>query len=241
MCTPLVGRRADGCSRRWRWRVATLACAGAALLTSCSLPHALADIDPTADFAAHSEEEGLVVDRNTDGRHVLVTDAHLGVFRSGPQLVVQSGDTPVAGLWVKDTDHLTVRRSLDVDAPLVGRVQATWENGLLRLVLKSADGDTYATSRFRRMDLRREPEALGEEDESELDLDGTYQAVFRDTSGRPVGWMRVRIDPSRQFVHVYTGDVPRALDPSLVTGAAALLDADVTDLELHSANPYIGN
>lgn len=223
------------------WWLATLACAATALLAACAVPRALPDVDPGVDFAAHADTDGLVVDRNTDGRRVLVTDANTALFRSGPQLVVQSGDTTVAGLWLKDDDHLTVRRSTDAGAPLVGRVQATWENGLLRLVLKTADGETYATSRFRRMDAQRQPKALGEEDESLLDVDGSYQAVFRDASGRPVGWLRVRIDPSRQFVHVYYGEVPRSLDPTLVTAAAALLDADVNDLEEHAANPYIGN
>ena len=241
MSTPLVERRVDRCSLRLRWRFATLVCPAVALLSSCAVPRALPDIDPTADFAAHAAREGLVVDRNTDGRKVLVTDADGGLFARGPQLVVRSDGTTVAGIWLRDTDHLIVRRAADVDAPLVGRVQATWENGLLRLVLKSAEGETYATSRFRRMDLQREPEALGEEDESLLDVDGTYQTVLRDAAGLPVGWLRVRIDPSRQYVHVYYGDLPHSLDPTLVTAATALLDVNVTDLEEHAENPYIGN
>lgn len=220
---------------------AILAAALAATLASCSVPRALPDLDPSADFAAHTAENGLVVDRNLDGRRVLVAEAPAGPFARGPQLVVQSGDTTVAGIWLRDTDHLIVRRAADADAPLVGRVQATWDKGLLRLVLKSADGQTYATSRFRRMDIQREPEALGEEDQSLLDVDGTYQAVFRDAAGLPVGWLRVRIDPSRQFVHVYYGDLPHSLDPTLVTAAAALLDANVTDLETHATNPYLGD
>ena len=239
--TTSIQPRSTARFRSTAWVAASALACTAALLASCAVPRAEPEADPTANFVAHSESGGLMIDRNLDGRRVLVTDGSGGLFSDGPQLVARSGDTTLAAFWVKDTGHLSIRHSTDRSAPVVGRVRTTWDGGLLRLVLETSDGRKYATSRFRRIDLQREPEALGQGDESLLDVAGIYQAVFRDDAGRPLGWLRVRIDPSRQFVHVYEGDVPPSLDPSLLTGATALLEADVSDLEGHAENPYIGD
>ena len=224
-----------------QWLCTAAGVVGAILLAGCAIPPAHEAIDPQTDFAAHGESQGLVIDRNTDGSTGVVTAGHATPFSRGPQMLVQSGGVTVAALWLRDLDHVAVRHSSDASAPVTGWVESSWSGRKLRLTLHTADGTTYTTSRFRRVEPRRVPPALEEDAEMRFDVDGVYVADLRNDKGRQVGWLRVQIDPSSQPARVYDGELPHSVDPALLTAATTLLDVDVSDLKQHTTDVHLGN
>jgi len=209
------------------------------LIAGCAAPLRAITVEPDVDFAAHTERHALVVDRMGDGDPAVLLP-HTGWFTENPFLLEQDGKT-VAAVWVKDNAHVTVRQEPDRSSPVTGRVEATRQDGAIRLSFTLADGSTYGTGRFHRVDFSSGPAFLGVPANTVLDVRGMYRAEVRDVHGQPIGWLRVRVDPPEGTFRVYDGDLPPALDGPLGVAAAELVNVDVDDMAAHATDVYIGN
>lgn len=197
--------------------------------------------DPSSDFTAHVDSSGLVIDHNLDGSRERVAAGHASLFAPGPRYVVQSQGKTVATLWMDDLDHLTVRRGDSDEAPVIASVETTWNGDLLRLALHGAGGTELSTSRFRRIDPHRVPSALSARVATVLDVEGSYVAEVRDSRGNPIGWIRVEVDPSVGTPRIYHAELPSGVDPELMVGATALLNADLGEIQRNAQDVYRGN
>ncbi len=209
-------------------------------LTGCAA-RVTVPVDPRAEFAAHGEHRGLVVDRAHGGEPAVLVPARTLPFSSGPTYLLQAEDKTIAALWVKDPAHVTVRQTSDPAAPVVGRVEAHWNAGAINLTLRPVDGPELHTGVFERTDGPSLPSVLRWNAATVLDVRGRYEAELRDASGAPAGWLRVRISPYMAAGRIYDGDLPPSVPEALATAAVALVDSDVDYIEDHAVNVYLGN
>lgn len=207
------------------------------LSNGCSLLPKSRLADPSIDFAAHPGYRGLVVDRMEGGQTAVLVRAHSTPSSAGPTHLLQTDGTTIAALWVADHNHITVRQTPDAAAPFVGDVLASWRHGALRLTFHSADGASFHTSRFDRIDGEQFPNILDREMYSVMDLPGVYRAELRDARNVPVGWLRVRILPYQGLPRDYTADVPGPLNGPLAVGAVALVDSEIDSIIDQNAFP----
>ena len=136
---------------------------------------------------------------------------------------------------------MIVRRTADSQAPFIGEVDAAWKDGAIRLTLKPAEGGSFQTGAFDRIDGTVGTTALGPQVYSVLDVRGVYRAELRDAQGGLAGWLRVQISPYQAAPHIYDVDLPASVNGPLATAAAALLDADVNNTEHRAFNVYLGD
>lgn len=205
------------------------------LSSGCTtLPHAQPS-DSRVDFAAHPGYRGLVVDRMEGGHTAVLVRAHAGSV--GPTHLFEADDKTVAALWVEDSDRVTVRQAPETTAAMVGDVTASWKEGAIRLAFHSANGDSFSTSRFNRIEGAPFRNVLDREMYAIRDLPGIYRAELRDGHDVPVGWVRVRILPYQGLPRDYQADVPAPLDGPLAAGAVALLDSEIAKIIALNAFP----
>lgn len=208
------------------------------LWNGCALLPRSQPADPRVDFAAHPGYRGLVVDRMGGGQTAVLVGADSTPSSAGPSQVLQADGKTLAALWVSDHDRITVRQTPDAVAPVVGEIRASWEQGVMRLTFQSADGASFHTSRFKRIDSENFPQALDREMLAvSQDLPGVYRAELRDAQNVPVGWLRVRILPYQGLPRDYEGDVPAALNGPLATAAVVLVDSAIDSIVERNAFP----
>jgi hypothetical protein len=200
------------------------------LMNGCALLPKLNRIDPHADFVAHPGYHGLVVDRTGGGHTALLVQAHSTPPSGGPTHVFEMDGKPAAALWVTDHDHVIVRQTADASAPPAGDVAASWKDGAIQLTFHSADGESFHTSQFDRIEGPTFRNVLDREMYAIRDLPGVYGAELRDEHDAPVGWVRVRILPYQGLPRDYQADVPKPLDGPLTAGAVALLDSEIATI-----------
>jgi hypothetical protein len=162
------------------------------------------------------------------------------LFSSGPNFLLKSGGKTLAALWVQDSGHVIIRRSVDPSSPLIGRVDATWHQGAIRLTLTPADGPALQLGRFHRVDSPRSA-ILGVGATTVLDLRGMYEAQLRDTQGATTGWLRVRISPYQDARRIYDGNLPATVQEPLAAAAVALVNSDISNLRNRAVDVYQGN
>lgn len=212
------------------------------VLASCASPspvHAV-PVDPGVDFAAHSEHRGLVVDRAQGAAPAVLVPAG-SLFSRGPNYLLEADGKTLAALWVKDLDHVTVRRTADPAGPAIGHVEASWKEGAIRLTLTPADGPALQTGRFHRVDGPGIPDLLTMDFGTVLEERGMYLAELRDEKGTPVGWLRIRISPYQGARRVYDAALPPSVPEPLATAAVALVNANIRESENHAVDVYLGN
>jgi hypothetical protein len=210
------------------------------LIAGCAARPLDVPIDPGVDFAAHVEHRGLVIDRAPGGQPAVLAPAPTLPFTSGPTYLLQADNKTMAALWVKDAGHVTVRRTSDPAAPVIGRVIAHWNRGAISLTLVPVDGLELRTSEFERTAGPSHPAVLTQ-GATVLDVRGIYQAELHDPTGASAGWLRVRISPSMAAPRIYEGVLPAFVQEPLATAAIALVDSDVDYIENHAADVYLGN
>jgi hypothetical protein len=216
-------------------RIAPAVFAAAFVLHGCIVPRSKA-AEPDADFAAHPGYRGLVVDRMEGGQTAVLVPTRSG-RAPGPTHLFQTDGQTIAALWSIDHDHVAVRRTSDVTAPLVGEVLASWQRGAIHLAFQSPDGVSFHTSGFQRIDSENFPHTLDREMFLVSDLPGVYRAEVRDRQNAPVGWLRVRILPYQGLPRDYEGDVPEPLNGPLAAAAVTLVDAEINSIVEHNALP----
>jgi hypothetical protein len=209
-----------------------LATLSLALLGGCALLASTTRADPSADFAAHRDWRGIVVDRMAGG------GALLRRADDSVRLLQRDGAT-VAALSFADDGGVAVHPASGSTAVL-GEVWPSWRDGVLRLSLRSGETGLYHTSSFRRVGSASPPQILAEQLHSPFAvsaLPGVYRAELRDDRDAPVGWVRVHIHPYVGLPRDYDADVPPDLDGPLVAGAVALLDAAIDAIAQANAYP----
>jgi len=202
---------------------------------ACAMSAQRVPLDPAANFAAHAEHRGIVVDRMDDGKQAMLVANSM--FSARPPFVVEEGDRDVAALsFDGSTFHV---RDLAANAP-AGDVTASWRGGAIRFAFHPSGHDALHTGAFHREGWGG-PELLGQPATTILDLAGTYRAEVRDAADRPVGWLRVEIGRYGPVLRVYDGDLPATINGPLAVAAVERLDSDIDWVEQHAMNPYIGN
>ena len=215
---------------------ATSVLAAAALVAwvGCALPP-LETAEQRGDFAAHPGYRGLVVDRMDGGPAAVLVRATSST--ASPTHVLEAGGHPIAALWIADHVRIVARQAPDLRAPPIGDVAASWVRGAMQLTFHTADGGSFHTSRFDRVDSDNFPNVLDRETYSVLDLPGVYRAALLDERNVPAGWLRVRILPYQGLPRDYQADVPRSLNGALAVGAVALVDAEIDSIVRQNTLP----
>src|SRR5262249_60252254 len=108
--------------------------------------------DPRANSAVHAELFGLVVGRMGEAQQAVLVPAGLTLFSRRPRFLLRDGDQTLAAVWFPSPGHMDVRASPDMDAALIGRVDAAWQQGAISLTITQADGSAVHTSVFQRLD-----------------------------------------------------------------------------------------
>ncbi|MGH3054947.1 MAG: hypothetical protein ACRDL7_08230, partial [Gaiellaceae bacterium] len=141
-------------SRRCRSSCVTL---GLIVSAGCGLLKPAA-VDPDINLAAHTVSRGIVIDQMDGGQSGTLVPTNA---RSGDaQFVLQTAAGTKAALWVNGSTTL-VRQSPDLAAPLIGQVDASWEEGAIRFAVKPDHGGSFSTSLFKRTEGGASPSALG--------------------------------------------------------------------------------
>lgn len=221
-------------------RCAAGAVAGLLALASCAAPLHAISTEPNVDFTAHLEHQGLVVDQAHNGEPAVLVPAG-SLFSSGPNFLLQAGGNTLAALWVQDPGHITVRRTADSASPVIGRVEATWDHGAIRLALQPVDGPPMQTGRFHRIDGPRIPEVLSTQATTVLDVRGMYLAKLHDAKGDDAGWLRARISPYQDARRIYDAALPASVSEPLAAAAVVLVNSDVSYIRDHAVDVYLGN
>jgi len=196
-------------------------------------------IDPTATFAAHNDSGGLVIDKMEGGQYGRLVPGG-NPFSSGPQLLIDTGNGPPAALWIVDPD-VVVRQSGDPSAPAIGRVDASWDDGAIRLTFVVEGNGTYHTTVFDRVSGGVAPNSLGPPADLTFHLARRYLAVVSDAQGAPAGWLRVRITGPLAPARTYEGVLPAAVNGPLAVAAVVRLEREFKEQRADTVNPYIGN
>jgi hypothetical protein len=214
------------------WRIIRAIGVVVVLCSGCAGLHT-PPADARVDFAVHPGYSGLVVDRMDGGQSaVLVRPRSTG--SAAPTDVLEADGKPLAALWVTGDDVVAVRPTTDPSAPLLGEVVASSTEGATRFAFYLADGASYHSSAFERIDSANSPNLLGKQMLHWLQVPGVYRAELYDAQGAPRGWLRVEILPYQGFPRHFDGDIPEPLNGPLAIGAVALLNSEIDSIEVNA-------
>ncbi len=220
-------------------RPIALLVAGTALTLGCVALHRPVPVDPEATFAAHQEHAGLAIDRLARGRSGELRPAGWLRRPGAPAFVLVADGQRIAALW-PTPDRVVVRSAMSREAPLVGEVASSWDDGAIRLALQPAGGPAFRSDPFAR-EGGAGPALLTRTVQTVIDIRGTYRAPLRDSSGAAVGWLRARISPYQEASRIFDGVLPAAIQPELAAAAATALNGEIDWIEDHALNVYRGN
>jgi hypothetical protein len=194
--------------------------------------------EPEATLAAHREHARLVFDRLPG---VGAAELAPGWLRwPGAPLELRAGGRTVAALRRLGPGAVEAGAGSSGDAPATSRIEPSWDDGAIHLILYTANGSRFETGFFERVGAGAAPERLNRLANSIFDVRGTYQAVLRDPSGTSVGWLRVVVDPLDTPVRSYEGVLP-SVAPELAAAAALALDSEIDWIEEHAPDIYRGS
>jgi len=206
------------------------------LVAGCQPPWWQAQpLDPVVTFAAHRESRGVVIDRLAgDGSALLIPAGSPW----NPETRLEQRHTPVATIYPEGS-QATVRSADGATGRLLGHVEAQWDAGAIRFLLRPSTGDAIRTSVFHRLGTTTEP-PLHRYAKTVFDLHGDYRADLQDASGTTVGWMRVQVGRYQAYTRIYDGVIPPSVDGALVAAAAQMLDSEIDHIEANaSTNVYL--
>lgn len=190
-----------------------------------------------ATFVAHRDHGRLVIDRAAG-----LATAELVAVGSPPWVrkpfVLRAGAATVATLHRTGSRAVDVRDGSSSEGPISGRVEPSWENGAIRLSLRSADGQAFEIGVFERLSGGGAPERLSRLAETILDVRGSYQGTIVDAAGKSRGWLRLRVGQYGE--RTFEGSFPEPIGPGLAAAAALVLDTEVDWIEDHSLDVYRG-
>lgn len=202
----------------------------------CAVGSVRVPLDPAANFAAHAEHRGIVVDRMADGQQaVLVTN---GMLSRRPPFELEEDQRDVVALRY-DGSRIVVSDD-GGEAVRGGDVDPSWSHGAIHLTFRPSGREPLHTGAFHRVGWGS-PELLGQQATNILELPGIYRAEVRDAQERPVGWMRVEIGRCGPVLRVYDGELPTSINGPLAVAGVEQLESDIDWVEQHAINPYIGS
>lgn len=190
-----------------------------------------------ATFAAHAEHARLVMDR-IQGEEAADIIAPGWLRPPSAPLELRAGGRRLALLRPIGPGAVEVLTTDRGEPRAIGRVEPRWDNGAIRLTLRTADGERFETGFFERVSAGAAPRRLCRATETILDLRGTYRASLSDPRGTPVGWLRVQVD---SWGSSPTGALPETVAPGLAAAAALALDSEIDWIETHSQDVYRGS
>jgi hypothetical protein len=177
------------------------------------------EINPQATFAAYKTHDGLTIARVPGGATGTIDAA--GWSDMAPAYRVEVGGRTVAQLRVPSTAQVDVQ-----GGGVRGQVQPSWDDGAIRLTLRSTTGETLRTRSFRAIETTSGLSLLTRNAQTTLDMRGTYRSDLRDASDRVVGWLEVHVwEPSGR--HVYEAVFPDGFPTADAAAAALALDSEV--------------
>jgi hypothetical protein len=118
------------------------------------------------------------------------------------------------------------------DAP-TNRVEPSWDDGAIHLILLTSAGSPLETGFFERVGAGATAGRLKRAANSIIDMRGTYQAVLRDPGDTSVGWLRATVDPSDTPERSHEGVFPSGVAPELAAAATLALDSEIDWIEDH--------
>ena len=196
-------------------------------------------VDPEATFAAHQEHAGLVIDRLARDSSGALRPPSWFRRPGAPSFVLVAGGERLAAYW-PDTERVIVRRAPSTEAPVVGEVTSSWDQGSIRLALQPAGGPAFRSDPFAREGAGTGPATLTRTAQTIIDVRGTYRATLRDSSGAAVGWLRTRITPYQEASRIFDGVLPAVIQPELAVAAATALNTEIDWIEDHALDVYRG-
>ena len=184
-------------------------------------------VDPEANFAAHTVEGGLQIDRMKNGQPGVLENPGWWRMPNEPAFVLRADGETRAALWQVGRSRVLVRREASTIAPRAGEAIATWDGGAIRLTLHLADTSALQSDVFNREGSGPGPTVLARSAGPAVEREGVYRATLRDGSGQPTGWLRVHVAPGEQAARVYDGLLPPAIEDALAAAAVLVLDGEV--------------
>lgn len=215
-----------------------LAFAGCATLPSL---HREVTPDPDATFTAHIEHKTLVLDRLPGGGRGTVVPP--GWFRGPGQAdrILQRDGATRAAFWLVAPSQVEIHETTTRSSPALGEVVPSWDDGAIRLTLRTPEGEAFTTDRLERVSAGTNVSVLSRNAQSNLDTRGTFRAAVRDAKGGGAGWLRVRVSPYAEAPRIFDGDVPKSVSPALAAASALALDAEVDWIDEHATDAYRGS
>jgi hypothetical protein len=196
------------------------------------------EIDSQATFAAYRTSEGLTIARIEGGKTGTI-DA-LGWSGLVPTYRVDVGGVSVGELRVPSTAHVEARSTDPPDRRSHGEVVPDWDDGAIRLTIRSGTGDTLRTRTFHRVGTSAGLSLLTRNMLSGLDMRGTYRSDLRGPGDSVVGWLQVHIwEPSGQ--RVFEGKFPQGFPVVDAAAAALALDSEVDWIRRYAIDTSRGN
>ena len=197
-------------------------------------------VDPDVTFAAHEEHGRVVVDRLPGDGAAVATPPGWLRRPGGATFVLRRDGETISALWLGAPGEVEVRASPSRSAPLLGTVDASRDDGAIRLSLRPAGGAALRTDVLERTSPGGGPAVLTRTAQTDLDVRGTYRAEVRDAAGKPAGWLRVRIGPYQPAPRIYDGVLPSGFPPGLAVAAAIAVGSEVDWIEAHAIDVYRG-
>jgi hypothetical protein len=185
-------------------------------------------VDPEANFAAHTVEGGLEIDRMKNGGQAVLENPGWLRMPNEPSFVLRVDGETRAALWQVGRSRVLVRREASTIAPRAGEAIASWDGGAIRLTLHVTDTSVLQSDVFNREGSGAGSSVLTRGAGPTAGRDGAYRATLRDEAGQPSGWLRVHLAPGEQATRVYDGNLPPAIDDAVAAAAVLVLDGEVS-------------
>ena len=195
-------------------------CEGGGLSSSVGL--APPDINANATFAAYRTSEGFTIARY-EGKTGNIDAAGWSGITPTFHVLIQG--QPMGELQVPEVAQVVVTHS-PASASGYGSVTPSYDEGVIRLTIRSSSGETLKTRSFRRSGGGSGMDVLSRAMQSELDMRGTYRSDLRDRDDRVVGWLQVKLwEPSIR--PVYEAVFPQGFPAADASAAAVSLDSEI--------------
>jgi hypothetical protein len=215
----------SGAMGRRRWlldgvvtAVAALAAVGCAAIGPAGPLVRPVTVDPNASFVARERHPGFALERLPDGGTGELVPATFG-----PTQIVRVGQQDVAWLSV-GPQEIVVRGGAADDAPVLGRVVSSWQDQAVRLSIEPK-GQPVVTSEAFRSGVGSGQILLSRDATMALDLKGAFTSPLLGADGKPVGWLRVRINGIGATS--YEGAMPKGVSDAMAAAAMAALQKEV--------------
>jgi hypothetical protein len=175
-------------------------------------------VDPNATLVGREEHGGIAFSRLSDGATGELAPATFGATQT-----VRVNGQDVAWITVGQ-DEVTVRGGAAANAPVLGRIVSSWTDQAIRLSIEPK-GKPVVKSDVFRSGVGSGQILLSRDATMALDLKGAFTSPLIGADGKPVGWLRVRINGIGATS--YEGAMPTSVPDPMAAAAVAALQHEV--------------